>query len=603
MSNSKETPDSRSDPPSAGFSSAPMPSGATGVGASPPPPEIPDYALVHRLGRGGFGEIWLARSLAGDYRAIKVLPKCQRTDLEMEGIRLYQSRARRHPNLIEIVHIGQTDTHYYYVLDLADSLVTIPVFSYDAYEPRTLRRDLDRRGRLAPDVALPIARAVLSGLQYLHAQGLLHRDVKPDNIIFINGEPKLSDVGLVTRAADVGDPGLTPQYAPRGGVADPSGDLFSVGRVLAEMLLGWLPADPAPFRPPRTMGRDGRLAASLAVASRAAHPDPRRRTASAERMIAEIDAVLERGGGRRWGNAALVAAGVVVAALGLAAGIGPARALFSSIGARAARSPEPRITTAAGSASIERAAVPFRSPHALRFRRERRSFARAPVNDVFNLTGGFTIEFWYAAFNASEGAVVIGRRNDASWGPEWEVRQRLYTFAAAFSNVEAQSPHCVFYDGVARHFAVSWEPGTGNTRFYRNGEVVGAAQGPPATLAWGLMVSIGGLEGGDATLDGAIDEVRVWNRVLAVDEVFARFDRPLTAEESRLADLAAYWPFDEGSGQEAADATGRGSVAILGASPVPDAFDPEWTGSIDQIEEGGVIADSTEAVPLAGSSS
>ena len=82
--------------------------------------------------------------------------------------------------------------------------MTASVFAYDAYEPRTLRNELSRRSRLGVDAALYVAKGVLSGLQHLHGQGLLHRDIKPDNILFINAEPKLGDVDRFHRHADQG---------------------------------------------------------------------------------------------------------------------------------------------------------------------------------------------------------------------------------------------------------------------------------------------------------------------------------------------------------------------------------------------------------------
>jgi hypothetical protein len=72
----------------------PIESAAAGGSTPAAAPIIPDYELVHRLGRGAFGEVWLARSLTGIFLAVKVLPKNERTDFEIEGIRNYQHHAR-----------------------------------------------------------------------------------------------------------------------------------------------------------------------------------------------------------------------------------------------------------------------------------------------------------------------------------------------------------------------------------------------------------------------------------------------------------------------------------------------------------------------------
>jgi len=64
------------------------------------------------------------------------------------------------------------------------------------YSPRTLREDLRWRGRLRVDECLEIELTLTSALEHLHKNGLVHRDVKPSNIVFVNGVPKLADIGL-----------------------------------------------------------------------------------------------------------------------------------------------------------------------------------------------------------------------------------------------------------------------------------------------------------------------------------------------------------------------------------------------------------------------
>src|SRR2546425_6155632 len=70
------------------------------------------------------------------------------------------------------------------------------------YIPRTLRHDLKQLGRLPLSQCLEIGRHLASALAHLHAQGLVHRDVKPSNIVFVNGVPKLADIGLVAEASE-----------------------------------------------------------------------------------------------------------------------------------------------------------------------------------------------------------------------------------------------------------------------------------------------------------------------------------------------------------------------------------------------------------------
>src|SRR5205807_3953952 len=81
------------------------------------------------------------------------------------------------------------------------------------YTPHTLRADLEH-GRLPVERVLEIGLALTEALGHLHGHGLVHRDVKPSNVIFVNGKPKLADIGLVTDASDtcsiVGTEGYLP---------------------------------------------------------------------------------------------------------------------------------------------------------------------------------------------------------------------------------------------------------------------------------------------------------------------------------------------------------------------------------------------------------
>jgi len=204
------------------------------MNASPVPPVIPDYELVRELGRGSFGSVWLGRSRTGVHHAIKIVPKSRERLLEkeLEGIRAYELLARKHPNLVEVRHVGETAECLYCVLELADGYGTAPTYSAADYEPHTLQSDLDRRGALPLTEAADVARAVLDGLAHMHASGLLHRDVKPANILFVDGRAKLGDVGLVAVTSRREDRAGSPAFMPPESVQDSSGDLYSLGITL-----------------------------------------------------------------------------------------------------------------------------------------------------------------------------------------------------------------------------------------------------------------------------------------------------------------------------------------------------------------------------------
>src|SRR2546425_1130682 len=106
------------------------------------------------------------------------------------------------------------------------------------YIPRTLRHDLKQLGRLPLNQCLEIGRHLASALAHLHAQGLVHRDVKPSNIVFVNGVPKLADIGLVAEASEARSFVGTEGFIPPEGPGTSQADLYSLGKVLYEISTG-----------------------------------------------------------------------------------------------------------------------------------------------------------------------------------------------------------------------------------------------------------------------------------------------------------------------------------------------------------------------------
>src|SRR6185503_9397382 len=114
---------------------------------------------------------------------------------------------------VDILHVGRKDEagYFYYVMELADEAGVageqvgkresesgkssiVP----NLYVARTLKGELQRRGRLPIEECISIGLALTRAVAHLHDHGLVHRDIKPANIIFVNGAPKLADIGLVT---------------------------------------------------------------------------------------------------------------------------------------------------------------------------------------------------------------------------------------------------------------------------------------------------------------------------------------------------------------------------------------------------------------------
>lgn len=242
--------------------------------------QIPNYRLIKCVGRGAFGEVWLAEEvLTRIYRAVKIIPRdrLDKRRIELNGVRQYQQRSHGHPHLVQVLTVGETNDHFYYVMEAADNALGSRSSSGEDYEPRTLATELTRQGRMPLETALEHASAMLDGVDHLHRNGLNHRDLKPGNVLFVDGRLKLADVGLATHD-DVGSAG-TPGYRTPDGAPD---DCYAVGVMLWEMITGE-PASRFPELPAdldRTHDRR-RLKATLRLIDRACHPEASRRFGAA----------------------------------------------------------------------------------------------------------------------------------------------------------------------------------------------------------------------------------------------------------------------------------------------------------------------------------
>ena len=208
-------------------------------------PKIPDYDLIKLIGEGGFGQIWMGKDALGLYRAIKIIRYDDSKSLESyqaehNGIRHYVPYSRKYDGLIDIHHVGirEEEGFYYYVMDLADDLYLDDHVAED-YQPKTLRAHLDIREdrRLPAREALQIGIEAAESLGYLHSENLVHRDVKPENFICINGKWKLADIGFVTARGGKTYVGSLGYIAPEG-PGNPSADIHGLGKILYEIITG-----------------------------------------------------------------------------------------------------------------------------------------------------------------------------------------------------------------------------------------------------------------------------------------------------------------------------------------------------------------------------
>ena len=198
------------------------------------------YAIERELGRGGMATVYLASDLKHRRTvAIKVLrPEIASLLGPDRFVREVEIAARlNHPHILALHDSGDADGFLFYVMP------------YVAGE--SLRHRLDREKQLSLDEALAITRQVASALAHAHARNVIHRDVKPENILLHEGEAMVTDFGIalaVSAAADdrltqtgiaVGTPAyMSPEQAASERALDARSDVYSLGCVLYEMLAG-----------------------------------------------------------------------------------------------------------------------------------------------------------------------------------------------------------------------------------------------------------------------------------------------------------------------------------------------------------------------------
>lgn len=206
-------------------------------------PGIPGYRLIKKVGEGEIAKVYLAKKKDdGLQAAIKILePRLHKKNKEIAGRFLQEMETMRrldHPNIVTIYGSGNIDTYYYLVME---------------YLQESLRDKIQAaKGKRFDPQDLNILKYIAAALKYAHERGIIHRDIKPTNIMFRpDNTPVLVDFGLaklehaVERLTETGITVGTPDYMSpeqiEGLKLDGRADFYSLGVIFYEMLVGDVP--------------------------------------------------------------------------------------------------------------------------------------------------------------------------------------------------------------------------------------------------------------------------------------------------------------------------------------------------------------------------
>ncbi|MBE7025633.1 MAG: Stk1 family PASTA domain-containing Ser/Thr kinase [Ruminococcaceae bacterium] len=202
------------------------------------------YELLENIGAGGMAIVYKARCrLLNRYVAVKILrPEFQEDEefLKRFTIEAQAAASLTHPNVVSVFDVGRHGKLHYIVMECIEGI--------------TLKEYMTRKGVLSVNEAVDFTGQIASALEHAHAKGIIHRDIKPHNIIITNeGILKVTDFGLaraVSASTNVAGSSsaigsvhyASPEQA-RGGFTDERSDIYSLGVVMYEMFTGTLPFD------------------------------------------------------------------------------------------------------------------------------------------------------------------------------------------------------------------------------------------------------------------------------------------------------------------------------------------------------------------------
>ena len=214
---------------------------------------VGQWRLVREIGHGAYGTVHLAERDDGARAAVKV---CRRNDIgeeryerELRGAKLY-SAIPPQEGLVRMRELAEEPWGFYAVMDLADDefggggvassgRAASPLAAASSvYRPKTLASVIDGEKALPLGESVKLGIALAKGLAALQRHHLLHRDIKPGNVIYVGGRPVLSDSGLVVEESEAASLVGTPGYVPPENFIGAAGDIYSLGLTLKAVSFG-----------------------------------------------------------------------------------------------------------------------------------------------------------------------------------------------------------------------------------------------------------------------------------------------------------------------------------------------------------------------------
>lgn len=285
-----------------------------------------EWKLSQEIGRGAYGVVYMAIGHGGERAAVKVCRRDavgdERYARELRGAKLYRSIPPQE-GLVRMRELVEAEWGFYTVMDLADDEFGGPHEPSDGYRPKTLARVIEGEKALPLKECVMLALSLAKGLAALQRHHLLHRDIKPGNVLYVKGRPVLSDPGLIVEESNAASIVGTPGYVPPEKFTDAASDIYSLGLTLKAASFGRQveELDKGPAMEAETSA--ALFPAWWRILNKATDPTPSRRYQSAKALLKDIKvlclkmAVASKFGSRTAKAAILSASVVVVAFIGV----------------------------------------------------------------------------------------------------------------------------------------------------------------------------------------------------------------------------------------------------------------------------------------------